>query len=411
MCRTRFQSKYRLHDEDAERARRYREKVKENPEKHQVYLRKGRERAKKSRKPIAELSTRKQRFRRKRWRLDQLKCRENKKIHRGQFEFLEEITPPGTPDPIDVNEKLKGARNPYKSRLLEEQLKKSKKAVEKYRKRYHRYKNLDTKNKKSAKQNTDPPNPFTKAMNDTQGYEVPDTVVKTLSSHLLTFCRHRPCWVVRQKLSDRDSCLCKKHSNMQYKLDTLFREQLCIEKDIEKLCIFVTCDTKSNECMNNICLKCRDKPVVENIEFAKKILEWKFWKLEKEEKFKAGKTFTISKTKLVNEKGKLMELCLNFNKEFRTVFCSHVYKKNHQTQQRQKCISELAFDEAQAENYICKMASEIQAMHFGSSHNQASLQTVVFYYENQPSESICTISCTRHDPAAIWAYAFNFTKL
>lgn len=44
-------------------------------------------------------------------------------------------------------------------------------------------------------------------------------------------------------------------------------------------------------------------------------------------------------------------------------------------------------------------------MHFGASHNQATLQTVVVYLENGEHQSYCTVSDSRrHNPAAVWVH-------
>lgn len=228
-----------------------------------------------------------------------------------------------------------------------------------------------------------------------------------------TFCRHRPFWVVRPKLSDRDSCLCKKHSNMQFKLDTLVKEKLHEERNIENLCNLVTCDTKSKECMMHTCNKCTNKEPIESSKVEEnkdKIVKYFLWKLEREEVTKREKKFIVTKTVKVEERKKLSDLCKNFNEEFRKTFCPHVFKRNHQTRERQRCIAELSYDEAAihmdfSENYLCKMNAEIQAMHFGSSHDQASLHTVVTYTEEGTTDTVCSISPSkRHDPPAIWAH-------
>ncbi|XP_041713164.2 uncharacterized protein LOC121546167 [Coregonus clupeaformis] len=57
-----------------------------------------------------------------------------------------------------------------------------------------------------------------------------------------------------------------------------------------------------------------------------------------------------------------------------------------------------------AENYMCKFSNDIQAVHFGDSHQQVSLHTGVAHTKNGVV-SVCTISSSmRHDPSAIWAH-------
>ena len=47
-----------------------------------------------------------------------------------------------------------------------------------------------------------------------------------------------------------------------------------------------------------------------------------------------------------------------------------------------------------SENYSCGYSSEIQSVHFGASHNQATLHTGILYVD-QDTVSFCTISDSR----------------
>lgn len=59
-----------------------------------------------------------------------------------------------------------------------------------------------------------------------------------------------------------------------------------------------------------------------------------------------------------------------------------------------------------SENCLCKLATEIQAYHFGGSRKQATLHTGVSYLKNLDEPiSFCTIfECYDHGPAAIWVH-------
>lgn len=67
------------------------------------------------------------------------------------------------------------------------------------------------------------------------------------------------------------------------------------------------------------------------------------------------------------------------------------------------------------ENYLCRYSTEIQAVHFGASHKQATLHDVVVQVGNV-AEAIpmCTISSSsQQDPPVIWQYlepVFGFLK-
>lgn len=225
------------------------------------------------------------------------------------------------------------------------------------------------------------------------------------------FCRLRPFWVVRAKLTDRDSCLCKTHDNLQKKLNTLVKEKAVERVDLETLCSKVNCNIESEMCMSNNCLVCKNKSAVDmtSTEGAK-IVKWYSWKSRREEIMKGERKMEVTKTVKVEEEGRLQDLIEDFNKTVKHVFSKHVFRIKHQFKQLQKCKQELCYGEAAihldfSENYSCKLNSEIQAMHFGASHEQVTLHTVVVYFEDAEKKMFCTVSASRrHDPSAIWAH-------
>lgn len=235
-----------------------------------------------------------------------------------------------------------------------------------------------------------------------------------ISVSFATFCKFRPFWVVRAKLTDRDSCLCKKHDNLQKKLDTLLKEKLIVVRNLESVCNMVCCSTESLLCMTNKCKQCKDKKAIDTVEIPEfdnnKMVRWKEWKTVKQEIEKDGKKNQVSKATLSEETGKLSNLIFNFNKEIKQVFCQHVFRIRHQFNQSHKCKNELCYHEAVihmdfSENYSCKLSSEIQAMHFGASKEQATLHTIVVYFESGEKKMFCTVSDSRrHDASAIWAH-------
>lgn len=70
----------------AERSKRYREKIKQDPVKHELYKKKELKRVKKHFKKINELTEEEKEARRKRWREQKIKQKENKKKSLGQGE-------------------------------------------------------------------------------------------------------------------------------------------------------------------------------------------------------------------------------------------------------------------------------------------------------------------------------------
>ncbi len=86
-------------------------------------------------------------------------------------------------------------------------------------------------------------------------------------------------------------------------------------------------------------------------------------------------------------------------------FKRHLFNIKNQNREFKSCKENLVENEAAilvdfSENYSCKLAKEIQSYHFGSSRNQATLHTGVFYV-GKKSCFICNyIGFTRPQPSS-----------
>lgn len=117
------------------------------------------------------------------------------------------------------------------------------------------------------------------------------------------------------------------------------------------------------------------------------------------EKTKDGRIvkFTVHLTTKDKVYGTIKSLNDDFSELLQTKIGRHIYNIKHQYATLRELKENLTEHEMVlhvdfAENYLCKYASEIQAVHFGDSHQQVSLQTVVSSY--------CTLSSSfRHDPS------------
>lgn len=77
------------------------------------------------------------------------------------------------------------------------------------------------------------------------------------------------------------------------------------------------------------------------------------------------------------------------------------YRQVREDLKDHECLIHVDF----SENYLCKYANEVQSVHFGGSHQQATLHTGVLYTAAQNPIAFCSISPSRrHDPPAIWAH-------
>lgn len=90
---------------------------------------------------------------------------------------------------------------------------------------------------------------------------------------------------------------------------------------------------------------------------------------------------------------------IKFN-EMMTKFKKHFFNISHQFLQHRYLEGSLSDEECMthidfSENFTCKYFKEIQSVHFGSSHCQATLHTGVFYISigsKVKATSFCTIS-------------------
>jgi len=70
------------------------------------------------------------------------------------------------------------------------------------------------------------------------------------------FCRLKPFWVVPPTVSDRETCLCRVHDNLQFMVDKLVDLKLLQRVSIEHLCEAITCNADEKSCMYEICNQC-----------------------------------------------------------------------------------------------------------------------------------------------------------
>ena len=229
-----------------------------------------------------------------------------------------------------------------------------------------------------------------------------------------TFLKLRPFWIVQPKVADRNTCVCKIHSNIQSMVNKLFEEGTIKSKKLEDCMADICCNIENKSCMYRECEICKSKKIiVSDCDGEKQVYvnEW-LYKTEEKVRYKpSGETETFNVRVVVKEKiqSSLGDLIDRTN-ELLVKFCRHHF--NIKTQYKavtalkdnlknSDCLIHIDF----SENYSCKVSEEIQSMHFGGSRSQISLHTGVLYLANLAPFSFCSVSeCTRHDPIAIWAH-------
>ncbi|KAF9417937.1 hypothetical protein HW555_005082 [Spodoptera exigua] len=237
-----------------------------------------------------------------------------------------------------------------------------------------------------------------------------------------TFFNHKPFYVLSPRLNARDTCLCIKHSNLEFQHATL-RRCGALKMGMREALSNVACNTKNYTCMYDKCELCKDKKLdfesPENSKPDDNNVSWLHWERQdhiysKKEEAKTKEVKT-KRTKKVTKSGKLQDLKNIFSEELHN-FKKHHYNMQQQQSQYQKAISQLKDNEVVlvcdfSESYEAKLASEIQAMHFGASKNQITLHTGMVYWRDK-TQSFCTIAeSNNHHPPAIWAHLTPIIQL
>ncbi|MES9884828.1 MAG: hypothetical protein ABW185_28615 [Sedimenticola sp.] len=225
-----------------------------------------------------------------------------------------------------------------------------------------------------------------------------------------TFCRLRPFWVLFPTDRDRNTCLCKLCDNTQFMVSSLKKVGVTDTDDIDKLVDKIVCDSKQKECMYGDCIECGEKEITINTDKLNDETTWSEWTIKKENRTVRSEDKEVSFTvkQLVSGSiGELVEKCQTILKTYKR----HVYnvrsrfkyfKERKASMQENDVIIHVDY----SENYVCKLASEIQSMHFGASKKQITLHTGIFHtYANESGNTFCTVSDNlHHGPAAVWAH-------
>lgn len=225
------------------------------------------------------------------------------------------------------------------------------------------------------------------------------------------FCRLRPFWVVHPSLSDCDTCQCKLHENLGFLAEKLCQLKLIETSNLESLTELVCCDIGSKVCMYGECGDCKDTtvPLSNSYDGAQKVTYMQWATEEKAKSNDEESSFAKITVKQMVESIQ-EELAERFHTHL-TKFKRHLfnirqqyayYRGLHSSMANDECLIHIDF----SENFSCKYSNEIQSVHFGSSHQQATLHTGVIYVGgNQEPTCFTSISPSKHkSPAAIWEH-------
>ncbi|KAG5881806.1 hypothetical protein JTB14_004105 [Gonioctena quinquepunctata] len=225
------------------------------------------------------------------------------------------------------------------------------------------------------------------------------------------FTRLRPFWVVPPKLSNRDTCACTVHENMDLQLGALKKAHiLTTVNNHQSMLKMLCCNRYSEKCLERTCDECSLKKLTYAQFDNSKPISMQQWVSKKESIFdlKTKKERFVMKCKKETQEilpANLIKKIENdmakfFRHSFNIVHQYNVIKQLKESLSENEVVVHMDF----SENFCTKYNKEIQSFHFGGSRTQISLHTVVVYLRDSTT-SHCTMSSNlSHNAGAIWAH-------
>lgn len=224
------------------------------------------------------------------------------------------------------------------------------------------------------------------------------------------FCRLRPYWVIPPKVSDRETCACITHENVDLKILALNNSKIIGFNSFQKLLQILCCDRYSENCLARTCDACAANTLHYDEYDDNRDITFKQWvhrrELIQDQTTKKERYVTKYKKQVEEVKSadlihqlegdipKLLRHEKNIVHQYKTI------KFLKKTLTEKDAIIHMDF----SENYNAKYSREIQSFHFGGSRTQICLHTVVVYTKDTTG-CYCTISSNlSHNVSAIWAH-------
>ena len=219
----------------------------------------------------------------------------------------------------------------------------------------------------------------------------------------------KPFWVIRPRVHDRDTCLCKLHENSRLVHDKLKQLKALPACTLEDVLKHVVCsgDIKNRQCMTNDCKWCKGRrlPFLSDIPLCEGVVSWYQWQsvCETVDNKKVRKTVKRKVSGTVQDlKRSYAELIKCLKPHVYTIVNQHnVMSAKKEDLLQNEVLLHVDF----SENWTVKTLTAVQSAHFGASLQQVTLHTGVTYFQNNQTMSFCTISdSTYHGPTAVWSH-------
>ncbi|CAC5358843.1 unnamed protein product [Mytilus coruscus] len=188
-----------------------------------------------------------------------------------------------------------------------------------------------------------------------------------------SFCRLRPLWVVPSRDSDRDTCACKLHENIQFIVNTLIRVKVLETHSLKEIVNLSVCNSEDLDCMYGRCQKCSKKEMIDrnsgNYD-KKEEVTWFQWITKKEKRIVKTEEKDITLTVKDEMKGALGLLVDRFSEEME-MFRIHYFNIDNQLKYFRQLKENLQQNETLihvdfSENFVCKLGYGENAYSFSS---------------------------------------------
>lgn len=211
------------------------------------------------------------------------------------------------------------------------------------------------------------------------------------------FYNLRPISVLPVSQMPHTVCVCMKHANFNFLLESISREDIFFPKKHSQLLEAVCCDLKNEKCMFNECDQCiYDTNTLLNHEVMLQTnIKYKQWKIS-------------------NNRPELMEACTTLHEALIELnfqlpgFKIHTIVKKTQAEYFDSCKKSLVNTNGAvmqidfAENFSLTQQDEIQSAHW--SHSQVTIFTCCVWHDDKVYSFACVSDDLKHCKNSVWTF-------
>ncbi|KAF7652466.1 hypothetical protein LDENG_00096270 [Lucifuga dentata] len=149
------------------------------------------------------------------------------------------------------------------------------------------------------------------------------------------FCKHRPFWIVRPRVTDRETCACKIHENFKAKVQKLHQLGVISSISTSSVVSSSVCDQNNIKCMYRRCEHCKAFafPTTLDPDTKNNVVSWKEWVSRSEPVTKrnadGSTTECDARIMALEKRSASVERLVDITKDDLPRFTIHVYNIQH----------------------------------------------------------------------------------